>query len=82
MDVGSLIIKTKTEQTLKARYQFSGRVAGIRGRISDGDGPQSGVQLDVTESVVAFTPPGALRQFRWYGERIECHPPEWRCQDR
>ena len=66
LDVGSLIIKTK-KLNKRSNLDINSPVgvAGIRGtEFQMAMDPQSGVQLDVTESVVAFTPPGRLRQSR------------------
>lgn len=63
LDVGSLIIKTK-KLNKRSNLDINSPVgvAGIRGtEFQMAMDPQSGVQLDVTESVVAFTPPGATQ---------------------
>ena len=60
LDIGSLIVKTKKlnkSSTLNIHSPVG--VAGIRGtEFQMASLPGSGVQLDVTESTVAFTPPG------------------------
>ena len=60
LDIGSLVVKTKK---LNKNSSFEIRsavgVAGIRGtEFQMATSPTQGVQLDVTESTVAFTPPG------------------------
>jgi hypothetical protein len=60
LDFGSLVVKTKK---LKKESSFNidspVGVAGIRGtEFQMASNPGQGVQLDVTESTVAFTPPG------------------------
>ena len=60
LDFGSLVVKTKK---LSKRSSFNINspvgVAGIRGtEFQMASNPGQGVQLDVTESTVAFTPPG------------------------
>ena len=60
LDFGSLVVKTKK---LNKRSSFDINspvgVAGIRGtEFQMASAPGQGVQLDVTESTVAFTPPG------------------------
>jgi len=63
LDVGSLIIKTKKlNKNSKLDIHSPLGVAGIRGtEFQMAMSPDAGVQLDVTESVVAFTPPGAAQ---------------------
>ena len=60
LDTGSLILKTKKlnkESTLKINSPLG--FAGIRGtEFQMASNPGQGVQLDVTESTVEFTPPG------------------------
>ena len=56
---GSLILKTKKlnkESTLKINSPLD--LQGSGNRISNASNPGQGVQLDVTESTVEFTPPG------------------------
>jgi hypothetical protein len=61
LDFGSLVVKTKKlnwRSNLNIHSPVG--VAGIRGtEFQMAMSPNSGVDLDVTESVVAFTPPGA-----------------------
>jgi len=60
LDMGSLIIKTKKLDKDSSFDIYSAvGVAGIRGtEFQMQSNPGAGVQLDVTESTVAFTPPG------------------------
>ena len=60
LDIGSLIVKTK-KLDKKSSFNILSEVgtAGIRGtEFQMATSPTQGVQLDVTESTVAFTPPG------------------------
>ena len=59
LDTGSLIVKTKKLDKTSSFDIFSDvGVAGIRGtEFQMQSNPGAGVQLDVTESTVAFTPP-------------------------
>ena len=60
LDMGSLVVKTKKlnkDSSFEIRSAVG--VAGIRGtEFQMATSPTQGVQLDVTESTVAFTPPG------------------------
>ena len=60
LDMGSLIVKTKKLDKASSFDIYSAvGVAGIRGtEFQMQSNPGAGVQLDVTESTVAFTPPG------------------------
>jgi hypothetical protein len=60
LDMGSLIVKTKKLNKASSFDIYSAvGVAGIRGtEFQLQSNPGAGVQLDVTESTVAFTPPG------------------------
>jgi len=60
LDMGSLIVKTKKLDKSSSFDIYSAvGVAGIRGtEFQMQSNPGAGVQLDVTESTVAFTPPG------------------------
>ena len=60
LDMGSLIVKTKKLDKASSFDIYSAvGVAGIRGtEFQMQSKPGAGVQLDVTESTVAFTPPG------------------------
>ena len=63
LEVGSLVVQTK-KLNKKSNFEISSPVgtAGIRGtEFKMGIDPKAGIQLDVTESVVAFTPLGATR---------------------
>jgi hypothetical protein len=60
LDWGSLVVKTK-KLDKKSSFDINSPVgtAGIRGtEFQMSQNPGTGVQLDVTESTVAFTPPG------------------------
>ena len=60
LDIGSLVVKTK-KLDKKSSFEIRSAVgvAGIRGtEFQMATSPTQGVQLDVTESTVAFTPPG------------------------
>ena len=60
LDFGALVVKTK-KLNKKSSFEIVTQVgtAGIRGtEFQIGSQPDSGMQLDVTESTVAFTPPG------------------------
>ena len=60
LDFGSLVVKTK-KLDKKSSFDIHSPVgtAGIRGtEFQMGFDPGQGMQLDVTESTVAFTPPG------------------------
>ena len=60
LDWGSLVVKTK-KLDKSSSFDISSPVgtAGIRGtEFQMSQNPNTGVQLDVTESTVAFTPPG------------------------
>jgi hypothetical protein len=60
LDIGSLIVKTK-KLSKNSSFDINSPVgtAGIRGtEFQLGVDPSKGMQLDVTESTVAFTPPG------------------------
>ena len=60
LDMGSLIIKTKKlDKASSFDINSPVGVAGIRGtEFQMQSNPGAGIQLDVTESTVAFTPPG------------------------
>ena len=60
LDYGSLVVKTKKlNKTSSFNIDSPVGVAGIRGtEFQMAAKPDQGVQLDVTESTVAFTPPG------------------------
>ena len=60
LDYGSLVVKTKKLNKLSSfNIDSPVGVAGIRGtEFQMAAQPDKGVQLDVTESTVAFTPPG------------------------
>ena len=61
LDFGSLVVKTK-KLSKGSSFDINSPVgvAGIRGtEFQMASNPGQGVQLDVTESTVAFTPPGA-----------------------
>ncbi len=61
LDFGSLVVKTK-KLNKASMFDINSPVgvAGIRGtEFQMASNPGQGVQLDVTESTVAFTPPGA-----------------------
>jgi len=63
LEVGSLVVQTK-KLNKKSNFEISTPlgVAGIRGtEFKMGFDPKAGIQLDVTESTVAFTPRGAGR---------------------
>ena len=60
LDIGSLVVKTK-KLNKNSSFEIRSPVgtAGIRGtEFQMASSPNQGVQLDVTESTVAFTPPG------------------------
>jgi hypothetical protein len=60
LDLGSLIVKTK-KLSKNSSFDINSPVgtAGIRGtEFQLGVSPEKGIKLDVTESTVAFTPPG------------------------
>ncbi len=60
LDLGSMVVKTK-KLNKKSSFDINSPVgtAGIRGtEFQMSQNPGTGVQLDVTESTVAFTPPG------------------------
>ena len=60
LDFGALVVKTK-KLNKKSSFEIVTQVgtAGIRGtEFQIGSQPESGMQLDVTESTVEFTPPG------------------------
>ena len=62
LDWGSLVVKTK-KLDKKSSFDINSPVgtAGIRGtEFQMSQNPGTGVQLDVTESTVAFTPPGGV----------------------
>ena len=62
LDFGSLVVKTKKlnkQSTFEIETAMG--TAGIRGtEFQFGLQGEAGVQLDVTESTVAFTPPGGV----------------------
>ena len=60
LDIGSMIVKTKKlNKNSSFEIRSSVGVAGIRGtEFQMATSPTQGVQLDVTESTVSFTPPG------------------------
>ncbi len=63
LEVGSLVVQTK-KLNKQSNFEISSPVgtAGIRGtEFKMGVDPKAGIQLDVTESTVAFTPSGATR---------------------
>ncbi|MBT3636619.1 MAG: FecR domain-containing protein, partial [Opitutae bacterium] len=63
LEFGSLVVQTK-KLNKKSNFDISTPlgVAGIRGtEFKMGFDPETGIQLDVTESTVAFTPRGANR---------------------
>ena len=63
LEVGSLVVQTK-KLNKKSNFEISSPLgtAGIRGtEFKMGIDPKAGIQLDVTESTVAFTPRGATR---------------------
>ena len=62
LDWGSLVVKTK-KLDKKSSFDINSPIgtAGIRGtEFQMSQNPGTGVQLDVTESTVAFTPPGGV----------------------
>ena len=63
LEVGSLVVQTK-KLSKKSNFEINSPlgVAGIRGtEFKIGFDPEAGIQLDVTESTVAFTPRGSNR---------------------
>ena len=63
LEVGSLVVQTK-KLSKKSNFEINSPlgVAGIRGtEFKIGFDPEAGIQLDVTESTVAFTPRGSKR---------------------
>ncbi len=63
LEVGSLVVQTK-KLSKKSNFEINSPlgVAGIRGtEFKMGFDPEAGIQLDVTESTVAFTPRGSKR---------------------
>lgn len=63
LEVGSLVVQTK-KLNKKSNFEIKSPlgVAGIRGtEFKIGFDPEAGIQLDVTESTVAFTPRGSKR---------------------
>ena len=60
LDLGTLVVKTKKlRKTSKLNIHSALGTAGIRGtEFQLSQTPEAGIQLDVTESTVAFTPPG------------------------
>ena len=63
LEIGSLVVQTK-KLNKKSNFEINSPlgVAGIRGtEFKMGFDPEAGIQLDVTESTVAFTPRGSNR---------------------